>query len=65
MTTENLFFCYSIRKLIMENVSITIPWRATFSFSQEQQDPFELVADELSILANRLRSMVAAEVSTE
>ncbi|KAM0893096.1 hypothetical protein ACQ4PT_025348 [Festuca glaucescens] len=30
--------------------------------NQEQQDPFELVADELSILANRLRSMVAAEV---
>ncbi|AQK66058.1 Decaprenyl-diphosphate synthase subunit 1 [Zea mays] len=30
--------------------------------SKEQQDPFELVADELSLLANRLRSMVAAEV---
>ncbi|CAM0909416.1 unnamed protein product [Alopecurus aequalis] len=30
--------------------------------NQERQDPFELVADELSILANRLRSMVAAEV---
>ncbi|TVU08551.1 hypothetical protein EJB05_41960 [Eragrostis curvula] len=29
---------------------------------EERQDPFELVADELSILANRLRSMVAAEV---
>ncbi|BAF20276.1 solanesyl-diphosphate synthase 1, mitochondrial [Oryza sativa Japonica Group] len=32
------------------------------SRSEEQQDPFELVADELSLLANRLRSMVAAEV---
>uniref|UniRef100_A0ACD5T700 Uncharacterized protein n=1 Tax=Avena sativa TaxID=4498 RepID=A0ACD5T700_AVESA len=32
------------------------------SRAEEQQDPFELVADELSILANRLRSMVAAEV---
>ncbi|XP_066375991.1 solanesyl-diphosphate synthase 1, mitochondrial-like isoform X2 [Miscanthus floridulus] len=32
------------------------------SRAQEQQDPFELVADELSLLANRLRSMVAAEV---
>uniref|UniRef100_A0A804PC00 Solanesyl-diphosphate synthase 1, mitochondrial n=1 Tax=Zea mays TaxID=4577 RepID=A0A804PC00_MAIZE len=30
--------------------------------SRAQQDPFELVADELSLLANRLRSMVAAEV---
>ncbi|KAM0867252.1 hypothetical protein ACQ4PT_042103 [Festuca glaucescens] len=30
--------------------------------NEERQDPFELVADELSILANRLRSMVAAEV---
>ncbi|KAA8519440.1 hypothetical protein F0562_013685 [Nyssa sinensis] len=29
---------------------------------EEQQDPFSLVADELSILANRLRSMVVAEV---
>ncbi|GJM90137.1 hypothetical protein PR202_ga06390 [Eleusine coracana subsp. coracana] len=29
---------------------------------EERQDPFELVADELSLLANRLRSMVAAEV---
>ncbi|KAL5200617.1 hypothetical protein ABZP36_021820 [Zizania latifolia] len=32
------------------------------SRAEEQQDPFELVADELSLLANRLRSMVAAEV---
>ncbi|KQK17109.1 solanesyl-diphosphate synthase 1, mitochondrial isoform X1 [Brachypodium distachyon] len=32
------------------------------SRAEEQQDPFELVADELSILANRLRSMVVAEV---
>ncbi|KAM0850364.1 hypothetical protein ACQ4PT_053131 [Festuca glaucescens] len=32
------------------------------SRAEERQDPFELVADELSILANRLRSMVAAEV---
>lgn len=32
------------------------------SRAEEQQDPFELVADELSILGNRLRSMVAAEV---
>ncbi|KAH9796296.1 Solanesyl diphosphate synthase 3 [Citrus sinensis] len=30
--------------------------------SQEQLDPFSLVADELSILAKRLRSMVVAEV---
>ncbi|KAK3155954.1 hypothetical protein QOZ80_2AG0100900 [Eleusine coracana subsp. coracana] len=29
---------------------------------EERQDPFELVADELSLLANRLRSMVVAEV---
>jgi hypothetical protein len=29
---------------------------------QEQLDPFSLVADELSLLANRLRSMVIAEV---
>ncbi|CAI9760077.1 unnamed protein product [Fraxinus pennsylvanica] len=29
---------------------------------EEQLDPFSLVADELSILANRLRSMVVAEV---
>uniref|UniRef100_M8BQ49 Putative hexaprenyl pyrophosphate synthetase, mitochondrial n=1 Tax=Aegilops tauschii TaxID=37682 RepID=M8BQ49_AEGTA len=35
------------------------PWPWPF---QEQQDPFELVADELSILGNRLRSMVVAEV---
>ena len=32
------------------------------SRAEEQQDPFELVADELSILGNRLRSMVVAEV---
>lgn len=30
---------------------------------QEKLDPFSLVADELSVLANRLRSMVVAEVS--
>ncbi|KAK6932158.1 Polyprenyl synthetase [Dillenia turbinata] len=29
---------------------------------QDQTDPFSIVADELSILANRLRSMVVAEV---
>ncbi|WVZ78927.1 hypothetical protein U9M48_026567 [Paspalum notatum var. saurae] len=32
------------------------------SRDQQRQDPFELVADELSLLSNRLRSMVAAEV---
>ncbi|KAL3833668.1 hypothetical protein ACJIZ3_008404 [Penstemon smallii] len=32
------------------------------SSSEERLDPFSLVADELSILANRLRSMVVAEV---
>ncbi|GMY37984.1 solanesyl diphosphate synthase 3, chloroplastic/mitochondrial isoform X2 [Fagus crenata] len=32
------------------------------SIVEEQHDPFSLVADELSILANRLRSMVVAEV---
>lgn len=31
---------------------------------QEQLDPFSIVADELSILADRLRSMVVAEVLT-
>ena len=30
---------------------------------QHQLDPFSLVADELSLLANRLRAMVVAEVS--
>lgn len=34
-----------------------------YSFLQEQEDPFSLVADELSLVANRLRSMVVAEVS--
>lgn len=34
----------------------------TSSVIEEQVDPFSLVADELSILANRLRSMVVAEV---
>ncbi|XP_061966220.1 solanesyl diphosphate synthase 3, chloroplastic/mitochondrial-like isoform X1 [Populus nigra] len=32
------------------------------SLVEEQLDPFSLVADELSLLANRLRSMVIAEV---
>ncbi|KAF9674220.1 hypothetical protein SADUNF_Sadunf10G0104900 [Salix dunnii] len=32
------------------------------SLMEEQLDPFSLVADELSVLANRLRSMVIAEV---
>ncbi|KAJ0014925.1 hypothetical protein Pint_20671 [Pistacia integerrima] len=32
------------------------------SIIEEQLDPFSLVADELSLLANRLRSMVVAEV---
>uniref|UniRef100_A0A2P2LC28 Geranylgeranyl pyrophosphate synthase n=2 Tax=Rhizophora mucronata TaxID=61149 RepID=A0A2P2LC28_RHIMU len=32
------------------------------SLVEEQLDPFSLVADELSLLANRLRSMVVAEV---
>ncbi|KAK4796305.1 hypothetical protein SAY86_028631 [Trapa natans] len=32
------------------------------SYVEEQLDPFSLVADELSILANRLRAMVVAEV---
>jgi len=32
------------------------------SRSQEHRDPFELVADDLSLVADRLRSMVAAEV---
>lgn len=35
-------------------------WDTVF---QEQLDPFSLVADELSLLADRLRSMVVAEVS--
>ena len=30
---------------------------------QEPQDPFSLVADELSLLANRLRLMLDAEIS--
>ena len=30
---------------------------------QDQLDPFSLVAEELSLVANRLRSMVVAEVS--
>ena len=37
------------------------PMNGCFIF-QEQLDPFSLVADELSVLANRLRSMVIAEV---
>ncbi|TVU07529.1 hypothetical protein EJB05_40887, partial [Eragrostis curvula] len=37
-------------------------YRDGASRPEERQDPFELVADELSLLANRLRSMVAAEV---
>ncbi|KAL5540315.1 hypothetical protein UlMin_045060 [Ulmus minor] len=32
------------------------------SLVEEQQDPFSLVADELSLVANRLRDMVVAEV---
>lgn len=32
------------------------------SLSQEQLDPFSLVADELSLVANKLRAMVIAEV---
>ncbi|KDP38011.1 hypothetical protein JCGZ_04654 [Jatropha curcas] len=32
------------------------------TFVEEHNDPFSLVADELSLLANRLRSMVIAEV---
>ncbi|XP_062160311.1 solanesyl diphosphate synthase 3, chloroplastic/mitochondrial [Alnus glutinosa] len=32
------------------------------SIVEEQEDPFSLVADELSLVANRLRSMVVAEV---
>jgi len=31
--------------------------------SQDEHDPFSLVADELSLLGNKLRAMVAAEVS--
>jgi len=31
---------------------------------QEKVDPFSLVADELQVVANRLRSMVAVEVIT-
>jgi len=38
--------------------------RRLHGFPEEQQDTFELVADELSILRNRLRSMVAAEKSS-
>lgn len=30
---------------------------------QDELDPFSLVADELSLLGNRLRAMVVAEVS--
>lgn len=47
------------------NLICFLPSSFTFCslFLQEQQDPFSLVADELSLLANRLRSMVAAEVS--
>ena len=43
---------------------LLFPDEKNSSCSQEQQDPFELVADELSILGNRLRSMVVAEVSS-
>ncbi|KAG2688913.1 hypothetical protein I3760_09G115200 [Carya illinoinensis] len=38
------------------------PLHPTESTQKEQQDPFSLVADELSLLANRLQSMVVAEV---
>ncbi|RVW23104.1 Solanesyl diphosphate synthase 3, chloroplastic/mitochondrial [Vitis vinifera] len=41
-------------------LSSGIDWDTVF---QEQLDPFSLVADELSLLADRLRSMVVAEVS--
>ncbi|PPR87110.1 hypothetical protein GOBAR_AA33578 [Gossypium barbadense] len=36
--------------------------RASSGLSDEQVDPFSLVANELSLIATRLRSMVAAEV---
>ncbi|EYU29662.1 hypothetical protein MIMGU_mgv1a007049mg [Erythranthe guttata] len=36
--------------------------QAQYQSREEQIDPFSLVADELSLLANRLRSMVVAEV---
>jgi len=31
--------------------------------SQDEHDPFSLVADELSLIGNKLRAMVVAEVS--
>nr|QHD44465.1 geranyl diphosphate synthase [Pogostemon cablin] len=49
----------------VSNVLNTVGQQAQFQSSsivEEQLDPFSLVADELSLLANRLRSMVVAEV---
>uniref|UniRef100_A0A6N2LMA7 Geranyl diphosphate synthase n=1 Tax=Salix viminalis TaxID=40686 RepID=A0A6N2LMA7_SALVM len=65
--------CPSIPTLLLqrETYSWTVPSFHVFkhqihhqssSLVEEQLDPFSLVADELSLLANRLRSMVIAEV---
>ncbi|KAL8468542.1 hypothetical protein ACS0TY_031665 [Phlomoides rotata] len=50
---------------LVSNALSTLGKQAQFQSSsvvEEQLDPFSLVADELSLLANRLRSMVVAEV---
>ncbi|GJN18932.1 hypothetical protein PR202_gb06144 [Eleusine coracana subsp. coracana] len=46
----------------LHDAQYQVPHDGASSRPEERQDPFELVADELSLLANRLRSMVAAEV---
>ncbi|KAL2930646.1 Solanesyl-diphosphate synthase 1 mitochondrial [Bienertia sinuspersici] len=59
--TENTFcsFPYDVRHHIHHSATTTVEVRCNHP---EQSDPFSLVADELSLLADRLRSMVVAEV---
>ncbi|KAL8460991.1 hypothetical protein ACS0TY_032469 [Phlomoides rotata] len=63
-SSQEVLGCRVIYSLVSNALS-TLGKQAQFQSSsvvEEQLDPFSLVADELSLLANRLRSMVVAEV---
>ncbi|KAJ7948757.1 Solanesyl diphosphate synthase [Quillaja saponaria] len=69
MSAENIRISFKLERLIFKGLpafysSVHQIHNQSSSIveEQEQQDPFSLVADELSHLANRLRSMVIAEV---
>nr|AMB19718.1 geranyl diphosphate synthase 1 [Taraxacum kok-saghyz] len=61
-SSEKVLGCTVNYSLISRHFSSGVQPQYERSSSEDQVDPFSLVADELSVVANRLRAMVVAEV---